>query len=201
MYEIGQMGPETPPNPGPAAKSGVWAIIMITVALISLAGTLGQVLIPHLLPISSSPAQAAPANVPPSSSSEPPAHAGSPLVNITEPLPGAIVYGDADVAISGNADNMADADLWIFVQSGDTYYVNNGAPLVTSGGTWQFTDPYVGPNSSAGLYEIYAIIANTSCDMAINSGKQQPGGGVKFQKVLPVGCTVGDEVTIRRVAL
>lgn len=200
MEGIGQTGTASPPNSGSAAGSGASTITQIVVALILVAGTIGAAVIHHFLPNSSSPPQAAAANTLPSSSSKPPALASSPLVHITAPGDGAIVYGDADVAISGTADNAADADLWIFVQSGSTYYVNNAAPIVTSSGTWEFTDPYVGPSSSAGLYDIYAIIANTSCDMAIYSAKQQRGGGVAFQ-TLPTGCTVGDEVTIRRVAL
>jgi hypothetical protein len=115
-------------------------------------------------------------------------------VQINSPANGTTISGSESVLLKGTAENLNGVSLWIFVQSGGLYYVNNVAPIPIKNGQWQFKDPYVG-SGGVGTYGINAVLASSSCVNSIQTAKPQPGGGIAF-RTLPSGCNIGDTMQV-----
>lgn len=151
--------------------AGALAVVAAMVVLV-----LGGLLIGHdLLPAEQAKASATPTVV------------LQPALQITSPRNGTILHGNQAVLVEGTAKNLGVEQLWIFVLRLGSYYVSNVSPLSVISGKWKYSDPYVGNSSQTGVFQINAVLADASCDTAINSAPQQSGGGVSFSS-LPHGC-------------
>jgi hypothetical protein len=111
-----------------------------------------------------------------------------PAMRILTPGKGALLHGNQNVLIEGTAKGLADGQIWVFILREGAYFVSNSDPIAVVNGQWHFVDPYVGSSSDPGNFQIDAVLGDASCTTAINSAKQQPGGGVAFKSLPRGGC-------------